>query len=141
MAKVKPPKHPPFVPLLHQTMDTPGWLALSPWAKALYPFLKRRAGYNGNRNGSFSCSVREAAEYLKCHRDTAAEALADLQRKGLSVAVHIGCLGVSGEGKATTWRLTELGTPSVSRPTKEFAAWHPGADHPVAKGKAPPRRK
>lgn len=126
---------PQFVPMLHGTMDSPAWLALTPYAKALYPFLKRRAGYGGSNNGSVTCSVREAAAYLGAHRDTATKALRELQQKGFVVAVRIGCLGVNGEGKATTWRLTEIGTPANSRPTKEFLQWSEGNDFPVAEGK------
>lgn len=135
MGKRKGDKLPQFTPILHGTMDCEAWLALTPYSKALYPFLKRRAGYSGNSNGSVSCSVREAAAYLGTHRDTAAKALQDLQRKGFLVAVRIGRLGVNGEGKATTWRLTEMGTPADPRPTKEFLCWSTGNDFPVAEAK------
>lgn len=128
-------KLPQFTPLLHQTTDCEAWLALTAYAKALYPFLKRRAGYGGKSNGAVTCSVREAAAYLGTHKDTATKALQELQRKGFIVAVRIGCLGVNGEGKATTWRLTELGTPANPRPTKEFLAWSPDSEFPVAEGR------
>lgn len=101
MAKRKVGSLPQFVPMLHQTMDCEAWLALSPTAKALYPFIKRRAGHQGRSNGEVICSVREAAAYLGVHKDTAARALQDLQRKGFLVAVRVGCLGINGEGKST----------------------------------------
>ncbi|WP_306753861.1 helix-turn-helix domain-containing protein [Paracoccus actinidiae] len=126
---------PQFVPMLHQTMDCEAWQALTPPAKALYPFIKRRAGHHGASNGAVICSVREAAGYLGVHKDTAARALQDLQRKGFIVAVHVGCLGINGEGKATTWRLTEMGAFGEHRPSKEFERWSPGNDYPVAEGK------
>lgn len=135
MAKRKGDKLPQFTPMLHQTMDCEAWLALTPYSKALYPFMKRRAGYSGNSNGAVSCSVREAATYLGASVATAARALRELQRKGFIVAVRIGRLGVSGEGKATTWRLTEMGTPANPRPTKEYLSWSPGNDFPIAEVK------
>lgn len=124
-----------FTPMLHQTMDCAAWIALSHSAKALYPFIKRRAGYSGNNNGSALCSVREAAAYLGMHKDTATKALQDLQRKGFIVAVSVGCLGVTGEGKATTWRITELGTPTNTLPSKDYTKWSEGNNFPVAEGR------
>lgn len=134
MAKRKD-KLPQFVPLLHKSMDTPAWLALTPYAKALYPLLKRRAGYGGKNNGSVTCSVREAADYLNVSVATGSRALKELQRKGFLVAVRVGCLGVAGEGKATTWWLTELGSPGNPRPTDDYLSWSEGNDFPVAEGK------
>lgn len=128
-------KLPQFIPLLHQTMDCEAWLALHPFSKALYPFLKRRAGYSGKSNGAVMCSVREAAAYLGVSKTAAASALKDLQRKGFIVAVYVGCLGVTGEGKATTWRLTEMGTPANRMPTKEYIQWSPSNEFPVAEGR------
>lgn len=135
MAKKKVGCLPQFVPMLHQTMDGEAWLALTPTAKALYPFIKRRAGHQGKFNGAVICSVREAATYLGVHKDTAARALQDLQRKGFIVAVDVGRLGINGEGKATTWRLTEMGAFGEHRPSKDFERWSPGNDCPVAEGK------
>jgi DNA-binding transcriptional MocR family regulator len=125
--------------MLHQTMDSPAWLALSPWAKALYPLLKRRAGYGGNSNGRVHLSVREAATYLNAHRNTAAKAFHELQARGFIVPRRIGTLGTTGAGVSTAWRLTELGTSENPRPTKEYLRWQPGADFIVQKGKPPPK--
>lgn len=132
MAKRKIDKLPQFVPLLHQTMDCQAWAALTPFAKALYPYVRRRVSFGGENNGAISCSVREAAAYLGTSIGTAAKALKELQAKGFIVAVVIGRLGVSGEGKATTWRLTEMGTPANRMPTKEYLNWSEGSDYPVA---------
>lgn len=126
-----------FVPLLHSTMDTPAWRALTPYAMALYPYLKRLAGHSGGRNGTVACAVREAADYLGVSKTAAGDALHDLQAKGFLVVSTIGTLGVSGHGKASTFRLTEIGTPVEPRPTKEFLEWKPGSDFPVKKGRAP----
>jgi DNA-binding transcriptional MocR family regulator len=125
-----------FTPLLHHTTDSAAWLALSAAAKALYPHLKRRAGFNGNHNGDVFLGVRDAAKYLRVKKDTAARAFLELQAKGFLVAIRVGCLGVAGEGRATTWRLTELGTPADRRPSKEFLRWQPGHDFAVQKGRS-----
>ena len=70
-----------FTPLLHCTMDSSAWLALSPTGKALYPMLKRRVGFNGNQNGNFWLSVRDAAKQLAVDKNTAAKALGELQAR------------------------------------------------------------
>lgn len=134
MAKQKD-RLPQFTPLLHRTLDSPAWLALSPYAKALYPALKRRTGAHGAKNGRASMSVREAAEYLGCNKNTAGKAFADLQAKGFAIPRTIGTLGTAGMGNATEWRLPELGTPENLTPTREFEEWQPGHDLPVRRGK------
>jgi hypothetical protein len=134
-------KLPAFTPLIHNTMDTPAFGSLTPLAQCLYWRLKRRSGYNGDRNGKVFYSVREAAGDFGSHQDTIRAAFYLLQARGFIVPTQIGSLGVAGEGRATTWRLTELGTPHNPRPTKEFAAWSPGHDLPVQKGRSPTNRK
>lgn len=130
-----------FVPMLFRTMDSPAWLALSIHAKALYPALKRRAGPHGQKNGHFSMSVREAAEYLGTGKNKAQEVFHELQAKGFAVPRQIGALGSSGEGRATVWRLTEIGTPENRTATQEFMRWAEGADFPVKKGKTPGQKQ
>lgn len=131
-----------FTPMLFRTMDTPAWLALSVYAKALYPAMKRRAGVNGSKNGQFSLSVREAAEYLGCNKNTATKALHELQAKGFAVPNQIGALGANGLGNASVWRVTDVGTPDRHAATCEFLQWQPGQDYPVKRGKRPsPKQK
>lgn len=122
-------------------MDSVAWLALSPTAKALYPILKRLAGHYGQKNGAFFLSARKAAEYLGVTKDTASRAFQDLQAKGFLVAVSVGSLGVDGEGKATTWLLTEVGSAANPIPTKKLKDWKPGEDFAVARGKRPIRKQ
>jgi DNA-binding transcriptional MocR family regulator len=131
----------PFTPLIHRTMDCPAWLALSPTAKALYPAVKRRVGRHTGKNGVVFLSVRDAAEYLGASPDTASRAFHDLQRKGFLVARTVGTLGISGEAKATTWELTEIGTADEPRPSNLFLDWRSDAEFPVKKGRSPARAK
>lgn len=67
-------------------------------------------------------------------------AFRELQAHGFIVATQIGHLGVEGQGKATTWRLTEIAAPGI-KPTKEFLAWKPGCSFPVAAGNKPAAEK
>lgn len=128
-----------FVPMLFRTMDAPAWLALSVYAKALYPALRRRAGPYGSKNGRFSMSVREAAEYLGCDKNRAARAFHELQAKGFIIPKQVGALGANGYGNASVWRVTEVGTTESRTATAEFMKWQPGQDFPVKRGKRPAR--
>lgn len=145
-------KLPPFVPMFVRTMRSDAWLSLPANAKALYPLLKSRLGVGIEKNGSVSLSVREAATYLRTGKDKAQAAFDDLQRRGFITPTALGALGVHGQGRATEWRLTEVGTLAQRSPTADFLAWKPGEDfevksrrkiqNPVPKGRqARPYRK
>jgi hypothetical protein len=129
-----------FFPMHHATMDAPAWCALSLAARSRYLELRKAAGIDASRNGSVFLSVRDAADRLNCTRDYAAKAFHDLQRKGFIRAREIGRLGVEGEGRATQWLLTEIGTAADPKPEKAFLRWQPGHDFEVVKGR-PPRHK
>ena len=73
----------PFVPMLVDTMASPAWKAMSPYARVVYYTLKSRYGHKIRNNGR---------------------------------------LGVEGKGKATHWRLTELGYMHEP-PTRDFLKW------------------
>lgn len=130
-----------FVPMLFRTTRSPAWLALTVYAKALYPMLKERAGVHGSKNGQFSLSVREAAEYLRCNKNTATKALHELQAKGFAVPKQIGALGANGLGNASVWRITDVGTPDRQTATCEFLQWQQGQDCPIQRGKRPPQKQ
>ncbi len=141
MAKPPKPKMQAFTPVIHNTMDTEAYKSLTPLAECLLLRLKRKAGFQGDRNGDVSYAVREAAEDLRVHQDTIRQAFYLLQARGFIEVTQIGVLGVTGRGKATTYRLTELGTRGNPRPTKEYLNWTPGNDFPVVTGKAPANQK
>ena len=93
--------------------------------------------YNGINNGMIGLGVRELAHELKCHKDTAAKALSELDDIGLAHPMTHGQRIVKTEGwqrLAVEWRLTfyrcdKTGEPPISnfsvrpdrteRPTKQ----------------------
>jgi hypothetical protein len=127
----------PFVPVLHDMLDCPAWRSLPPVARLLYIAVKRRTWLENN--GRVFLSVRDAAEECGAHRNTIMLAFRDLQARGFLVAMEIGHLGVEGQGKATTWRLTELGYIG-GRPTKEYLTWSTANEFPVRKASGPIRK-
>ena len=77
--------------------QSPAFLALNIYAKALYPQLClewRPAPFN--KNGNIRYSVSQAAKFLGCTEVTAGKALADLQRKGLIRVTEIARLAANG---------------------------------------------
>lgn len=127
-----------FVPMLHQMLDCVAWRSLSPIARLVYIALRRRT--RPETNGRAFLSIRDAADECGVHRNTITRAFWDLQAAGFIVATELGHLGWEGRGKATTWRLTELGFPGGG-PTKDYLKWSPGNDFGVVKAASPTSQK
>jgi hypothetical protein len=69
-----------FVPLPHYMLRSAAWRSLSPVARCI--FLELAAIYNGSNNGHLALSTRDSSERVRCSKDTAAKALADLIANG-----------------------------------------------------------
>jgi len=112
-----------FVPLLHEMMDCPAYMAMSHGAKCLYHALKRRVPRANNRA---YLSYRMARRELKASFNKVKEWFAELEHYGFIVLAAHGSLGVDGKGKAPHWRLTELGHVAgrgTEFPSKEYLRW------------------
>ncbi|WP_181318164.1 hypothetical protein [Pseudogemmobacter blasticus] len=120
-----------FTAMPHYILDCPAYKALPPLARCIYWHLHRLAGVAGEKNGEVFYSVRNAAEDHGVGKDRANRAFDDLQAKGFILPERIGHLGIEGQGKATTWRLTHF------RADRDFLKWSDGRDFPVAKKQKP----
>lgn len=116
-----------FTPILHETMDCLAWKQLSHTAKWLYVLLKRR--HMSGRNKAW-LSFRDAGKELRASHQKIARLFAELVHYGFIVKVRHGTLGAEGKGRATVWRLTELGTMRKHNnsdlfepPTKDYLKW------------------
>jgi hypothetical protein len=117
---------PPFVPLLVTTLDSPAWRATSHGARSLYVALKRRVPKGRN---TAHLAHREAVKDIGS-KNRIGEWFSELEHYGFTVKVRHGSLGSDGNGKATVWRLTELGQTSKASagglfepPTCDFLKW------------------
>ena len=117
-----------FFPVLHSTMDTAAWRAMSHGARLLYLSLKRRVPRD--RNIAF-LSYRQAQAELRSSRRKIGEWFKELQYYGFTILEQHGSLGVDGKGKSPHWRLTELGTTSKTSstglpepPTRDYQRWN-----------------
>lgn len=123
-----------YCSLFLTTVQTPAWVALSCYAKALYPLLLLEwKGPKANNNGSIQLSVRQAAEGLNIAVNTAAKAFHELQAKGFIVVKHHARLGVKGHATSPEYEITELAMPGQVTGRKLFSDWQDGADYPVLK--------
>ena len=113
----------PFVPMLVDTMASPAWRAMSPYARVVYIALRSRYGHKIRNNGRIYLSARDGAEETGFDAKTVARCLRELRHYGFIVATKAHCLGVEGKGTATHWRLTELGYMHEP-PTKDFLKWN-----------------
>src|SRR5215469_14072574 len=112
----------PFVPMLVDTMASPAWKAMSPYARVVYYTLKSRYGHKIRNNGRIYLSAGDGAEETGFDMKTVARSLRELRHYGFIVITERHYLGVEGKGKATHWRLTELGYMHEP-PTRDFLKW------------------
>lgn len=125
-----------FTKMVRKMMETPAWRALSPTAKALYPWFKFEwKGPKANNNGRIRLSVRQAAKALGVTPDTAERAIHDLQAKGFLVMTEMPSLGIEGAAKCPAFELTEITLPGSQKPDgrKLYRDWRLGQDFPVPK--------
>jgi hypothetical protein len=113
---------PPFVPLLIETLDSPAWQALSHGAQALYVALRRHYIPAIHNNGKVFLSQRAAAKALRSNYREIACWFRQLEHFGFIVKTEPSHLGVDGRGRATRWRLTEIGYMKEP-PTRNFIRW------------------
>jgi len=86
--KKKRNRHPPFVMLTNELIDSKAWKELSCYARTVYIEIKRR--YNGKNDGNLSYTYREASKIM--HRLTFTKALRELVNNGLIDIIRSGGL-------------------------------------------------
>lgn len=110
-----------FLKLEHFLLHSAAWRALKPVERAIYLELAQR--FNGSNNGEISFSVREAADYVHCAKDTATKAFHELETVGFIRRNICGSFDYK-KRHATTWILTEH--PYQNNPaTKDFMSSRP----------------
>jgi hypothetical protein len=127
-------KWPPFVMVLHETLDAPAWRAMSAGARLLYIALKRRFNHKSHNNGCIYLSLRDAAIELGTAQDQVVRWYRELQHYGFIVKTSEGRRG--SRGICPHWRLTECGYHKEPA-TRDFMRWDgtPFRSRPVSPGK------
>ncbi|SKA28415.1 hypothetical protein [Consotaella salsifontis] len=119
-----------FVGVAKATLKEPAWKAMSYGARCLYFCLK--SYFNGRNNGRIFLSVRRAADELGAGPTSIERWFKELQDFGWIRPTEVGHLGVDGQGKATCWRLTEIGFMG-QQPTRDYRQWQAQEKKPVPK--------
>jgi len=111
-------------------LRSPAWRSLSPVSRCI--FLELSAIYNGGNNGYLALSTRDAAERVRCSKDTAARALADLIAKGFIECCSRGHFDRKSP-HASEYRLTLYSCDRTGqRASKAFMSWRDGDAKSVA---------
>jgi hypothetical protein len=116
----------PYVKIDHLLMSHPAFKTLTGNAVKLLLYIRQR--FNGANNGQISYSVREAAELLRCSKDTAGRAFQELVEHRLLAPTSKGAFHVKVR-HATTWRITFEHTNGHGA-TNEYAHWKVPDDGP-----------
>ena len=121
----KQPSGPPFAALYHWEMDLPAYRHLSCYGRAL--LMEYRRLYAPGRNGEIVMSVRQAADLLRCSKDTAHKAIRELADKGWIRVMQKGSFSQKTSKTASLWRITNqpVGAGVDIGETKEYAHWKP----------------
>ena len=108
-----------FVKLSHHLLKSPAYCSLSPGARSLLIEVWLR--HNGVNNGEITYSVREAAERLRCGKDTANKWFQELEDKGFLKARQRGSFTYKAR-HASEWEITA--EPYRDKPaSKNFMRW------------------
>jgi DNA-binding transcriptional MocR family regulator len=111
-------------------LQSAAWRSLSPVARCI--FLELAAIYNGSNNGRLALSARDAAERVRCSKNTAARAFAELTQKGFIDLCSRGHFDRKTP-HAAEYRLTMHPCDrSGERASKRFMSWHPEQPKSVA---------
>lgn len=95
---------PPFIRLMHEVFDSPGFRSLRPGARAALLEVARL--YAGCNNGQLPMSQRMLAERLSVTKDTAGAYLGELEAAGLVECTRRSGFSLkSREAQAPLWRL------------------------------------
>jgi hypothetical protein len=116
-----------FITLEFHVLTSAAFGALTGLEVKLLVFLCMK--HNGSNNGQIGCSVRDAADFLRCTPNTAGRCFVGLQAHGFAVIVSKGAFSVK-DRKATLWRLTIYPSMGGEPATRDYARWQSGAGHP-----------
>jgi hypothetical protein len=119
-----------FLALPHHVLQSAAWLSLSPVARCV--FIELAARYTGGNNGYLALSVRDAAQRVRCSKDSVARALADLTAKGFVDVCSRGHFDRKSP-RASEYRLTLYSCDRAGeRASKAFMSWRPDPPKSVA---------
>lgn len=115
----------PHARIYRQWMDLPAWTTLTPVAQALIVNLLTR--YRPQEPNRFQVSDRTATELVRCSRNTASKALAELEDRGWLRVVRVGRMTGPKTTRASVYSVTAFPADIGEPATKDFERWRPEA--------------
>ena len=136
-------KSPRFVSLFHYMLGSLAWHRLSLHARASYIELAQI--YDGTNNGTLAMSARGLACQMPCNKDTAAQALRELEDAGFIETAKVGKFARKGEDRrASEYRLTCFRCDATGAlPSRKFnpnIRWEPSKRPAKPDGNVRPNR-
>ena len=126
-----------FTKTFRSTMETSAWLALSPKARLLYPWLKLEwHGPKANNNGRLRLSVAQAAKRIGFGVNATGRGFHELQAKGFIVQTEGPVLGTGDNGKSAAYEVTEIALPTALEGRHLYRNWREGQDFPVKRARS-----
>src|SRR5271168_2183897 len=92
-----------FAHIPNDLIRTEAWRNTSLAARAL--LIEVAALYGGGNNGKLVLSVREAAERMRCSKDTVSRSFRELREHGILEATYQGRFSLKEDALASEWRL------------------------------------
>lgn len=115
-----------YVRLMHFMMNSPAWMSLSVYERALYVELAKI--YNGTNNGYLGLGVRRAAELCNMSVNKAAACFKVLEARGFIETAEPSAFSRK-DRTATEWRLTQWSCDRTKQPgSRAFLKWRPDAE-------------
>lgn len=119
------PKDRPHARIYRHWMDLPAWTTLTAVAQSLIVNLMTR--YRPHEPNQFEISDRTATTLVRCSRNTASKALAELEDRGWVRVVRVGRMRGPKAKRASIYTLTAFAEEPSTPATKDFLHWRPAA--------------
>ncbi|MFC1456395.1 hypothetical protein ACETIH_06595 [Microvirga arabica] len=116
--------------LPHYMLRSPAWRTLSTTARSVY--LELSLLYNGSNNGRIALSARDAAERVRCSKNTAARAFLELEQKGFIRCLQRGHFDRKSRHAAEYCLTLHACNRTGERASKRFMSWRPDQEKFVA---------
>lgn len=117
------PHDQPHARIYRHWMDLPAWTTLTPVAQALIVNLLTR--YRPQEPNRFQVSDRTATELVRCSRNTASKALAELEDRGWLRVARVGRMSGPKAKRASVYSVTAFPADIGEAATKDFLRWRP----------------
>jgi DNA-binding transcriptional MocR family regulator len=117
------PRDKPHARIYRHWLDLPSWTTLTAVAQSL--IVNLMASYRPQEPNRFEISDRAATALVRCSRNTAAKAMAELEDRGWLRVIRVGRMRGPKAKRASVYVLTAFPEDISNPATKDFLRWQP----------------